>query len=184
MDVERQVQSPVDIRTFRRGPLAFSSSPAGKLILLSEGDSVYKRGARETTLGRGWFDYYVRSSETERKGKTDRPFDAKWILEKVFPRRGGCVCSRAVRLVFPIPSPPPDAHTMRRLPFDSDASRSTPRVDPSGSLCTSGSNKAESAFPPFRIQRLTSETNFARRAITVSVFCILASGHLVKLLAR
>lgn len=36
------------------------------------------------TLGRGWFDYYVYSSETERKEKTDRPFDTKWILEKVF----------------------------------------------------------------------------------------------------
>jgi hypothetical protein len=51
-------------------------------------------------LGRGRVDYYVRSSETERKGKAGRPFDAKWVLEKVFVHRGGCVCSRVVCLSF------------------------------------------------------------------------------------
>jgi len=122
-------------------------------------------------MGRGWFDYYVCSSETERKGKTDRPFDAKWILEKVFVRRGGCVCSRAVRLVFPIPSPPPGIQcaSCRLIPTCPALLRSYP----SGSLCTSGSNKAESAFPPFQIQRLTSKENFARNCLnTASLFSI------------
>lgn len=55
-------------------------------------------------LGRGRF-WLLRSYEWDRRqeGKAGRPFDAKWILEKVFvPRAGGYVCSRAVRLVFPI----------------------------------------------------------------------------------
>lgn len=180
MDEGRQVQSPVDTNL---PPLALSFSPVGKLIFLSEGDSVYKRRERETTLGRGRFDYYVRSSETERKGKTDRPFDAKWILEKVFMRPWWLrlLTCRAPRFSN---SFAPSGYTIRRLPFDSDALL---RGYPSGSLYISGSNKAESAFPPFRIQRLTCKRDFARCTVTVasiesllSVLCFL----LTKLLTR
>lgn len=43
IDNGRKTSSPIRwIQTFRRDPLAPSSSSAGKLILLSEGDSVYK----------------------------------------------------------------------------------------------------------------------------------------------
>lgn len=157
MGGKRQVQFG-RCKPFRRDPLAPSSSPAGKLILLSEGDSVYKRASNK---GSGRFDYYFRTSEMERKGKTGRPFDTKWILEKVFvSRAGSCVCSRAVRLVFPILFCPP-SNTMRRLPFDCT---SHPRDCFSGSLCAHqiSSNKAESAFPLFQIRRLTSKRDFAR----------------------
>lgn len=172
MGGKRQVQSgykpPVAILI----PLTPSSSSAGKLILLSEGDFVYKRRIRETTSwDAGWFDYYVRTSETEEeKGGRGRhrPFDAKWILEKVLvPRAGGYVCSRAVRLVFPILFCPLRIHNVQFAVWF----RVPPRDHSSGSLCAHqhSSNKAESAFPLFRIRRLTFDRGFQ---IFIHCMCI------------
>jgi len=120
------------------------------------------------TLGRGRVDYYVRSSERERKGKAGRPFDAKWVLEKVFVRRAVAVfahVSYASRFSNSL-SPPPD--TMRRLPFDSDASLPFATA-PSGLCVHRVSNKAETAFPLFRIRRLTSTSIALRGAWCLSL---------------
>lgn len=158
MGGKRQVQFG-GCKPFRRDPLAPSSSPAGKLILLSEGDSVYKRAPNK---GSGRFDYYVRTSETERKGK-----DRKTLWHEVDTREGLRVSCRWLRLLtcrasrFSNSFLSPFEYTIRRLPFDCT---SHPRDCFSGSLCAHqiSSNKADSAFPLFQIRRLTSKRNFAR----------------------
>lgn len=151
MDEERQVQSSVDepsaVRSLLFARREIDSPFRGWFCLQAprKGDDF---GAQAVWLLRSL-------SETGRKGKTARSFDAKWILEEVFMRRGDCVCSRAVRLIFPIPSSPPD--TMRRLLFDSNANRPIPRY-PFEPLCAyQAVTKQSLPFPPFRIQYLTSK---------------------------
>lgn len=104
IDNGRKTSSPIRwIQTF---PILLLSSLCRRgnwfsfqrVILFTSASRIRKAGGLITMSVREW---------DGKKGE-GRPFDTKWILEKVFvSRAGGCVCSRAMCLVFPILFCPP-----------------------------------------------------------------------------